>query len=99
MMTNPLPEEKPKSHAHTLVMESRRKASLTGVSDVASFHDQEVVLKTEDGEVIIVGEQLHISQLSLDDGRLVVEGLIGGIEYQDSAQPTVKSGIFGKMFR
>lgn len=91
------PEEKRKARSHSIVMENRRKASLTGVNDVASFHEQEIVLKTDEGEITIIGEQMHISQLSLDEGRLVVEGLIGGLEYVDA--PVVKQGGFlGRIF-
>jgi sporulation protein YabP len=97
MMNNPAPE-KPKARLHTIVMENRRKASITGVSDVASFHDQEIVLRTEDGEVVLVGEQLHISNLSLDEGKLVVEGLIGGLEYSDAPADT-KAGFFKRILR
>jgi sporulation protein YabP len=96
-MNNPAPE-KPKARAHTIVMENRRKATITGVLDVASFHDQEVVLKTDDGDVIIIGEQLHISNLSLDEGKLTVEGLIGGLEYTD-APDAPKAGMFRRIFR
>ena len=96
MTTNP-PDKPAGSRSHTIVMENRRKATLTGVNDVASFHDQEVVLKTDDGEIIIVGDNLHISNLSLDEGKLVVEGLIGGLEYND-APAARQSGLFKRMF-
>jgi len=98
MMNNTLPDKPVHPRANTIVVEDRRKVTLTGVNDVASFHDQEVVLKSDDGEIIIVGEQLHISNLSLDDGRLVVEGVIGGLEYND-APISKQSGIFRRMFR
>lgn len=98
MMKDPIPEEKRKSRAHSIIMENRRKASLTGVNDVASFHEQEVVLRTDDGEITIVGDQLHISQLSLEEGRLIVEGLIGGLEYSDMPQPR-QAGFLSRIFR
>ncbi|MDR1570532.1 MAG: sporulation protein YabP [Oscillospiraceae bacterium] len=97
MMKDPLAEEKRKTRSHSIVMENRRKASLTGVNDVASFHEQEVVLRTDDGEITIVGDQLHISQLSLEEGRLIVEGLIGGLEYADMPQAK-QAGFFSRLF-
>jgi sporulation protein YabP len=101
MMKDPLKDisiEEKRKRPHSIVMENRRKASLTGVHDVASFHEQEVVLTTDEGEITIVGEQLHISQLSLDDGHLIVEGLIGGLEYADIV-PAKKSGFFRRALR
>ena len=45
--------------AHRLTMEGRRCAAITGVSDVLSFDVGEVVLQTEDGLLMIKGEELH----------------------------------------
>jgi sporulation protein YabP len=98
MTKDPAQEEKRKARAHSIVMENRRKASLTGVTDVASFHEQEVVLLTDEGEITLVGEGLHISQLNLDDGHLIVEGQIGGLEYGDVPQAR-KAGFFSRVFR
>ena len=59
--------------AHRLTMEGRRCAAITGVSDVLSFDVGEVVLRTEDGLLMIKGEELHVSRLTLEkdlDGKL-----------------------------
>ena len=50
--------------AHRLTMEGRRCAAITGVSDVLSFDVGEVVLQTEDGLLMIKGEELHVSRLA-----------------------------------
>ena len=59
--------------AHRLTMEGRRCAAITGVSDVLSFDVGEVVLQTEDGLLMIKGEELHVSRLTLEvdlDGKI-----------------------------
>jgi len=99
MPVNPtVPESVKKQRAHSIVMENRRKVTLTGVTDVASFHEQEVVLATDNGEITLVGDSLHISQLNLEDGRLIVEGDIGGLEYSDAPQAK-QAGFFSRIFR
>lgn len=97
MMKDLAMEDKRKARSHTIVMENRQKASLTGVTDVASFHDQEIILLTDDGEITLLGEGLHISQLSLDEGRLVVEGRIVGLEYANAPQAK-RAGFWGRLF-
>lgn len=83
---------------HTLSLDNRERVSLSGVNDVASFHEQEVLLSTDIGDLAISGEGLHISKLNLEDGQLVLEGLIHAMEYlPDEAQS--KGGFFAKMFR
>ena len=60
--------------AHRLTMEGRRCAAITGVSDVLSFDVGEVVLQTEDGLLMIKGEELHVSRLTLEKGEVDLDG-------------------------
>lgn len=89
---------RPPMRAHTVVMEDRKRAVLTGVTDVASFNEQEVIMLTEEGDIQLVGEGLHISHLNLEDGKLTVEGKIASIEYGDSS-PSKRGGILSRVFR
>lgn len=77
--TSPL---KPEARQHTVQMERRRHAAITGVTDVCSFHETEIVLKVDTGLMVLTGESLHIGKLLLDDGKLDVEGQIDGIVYE-----------------
>ena len=79
---------------HTMTLEGRARAKVTGVMAVSCFNEQEVVLQTSEGEVALLGEGLHIEQLSLEDGRLDVTGEIAAIEY--SAPTRKRRGLFGK---
>lgn len=45
---------------HTLMLDGRARAKLTGVTAVSCFNDREVVLETGEGEVALLGENLHI---------------------------------------
>ncbi len=76
---------------HTLTLDQRKRARLAGVVAVSCFHDQEVVLETSEGELAILGENLHIEELSLEDGRLDVTGTISGVEYADKKE---RRGLF-----
>lgn len=67
---------------HSLQLEQRRHALITGVTDVCSFHETEIVLKIESGVMILNGENLHIGKLLLDDGKLDVEGQIDSVLYE-----------------
>lgn len=93
-------EEKrmPPSRPHAITLENRKRAGITGVSDVLSFNEQEVVLITEGGDITLIGEGLHIARLNLEDGQLVVEGDIAGIEYGTPPQQR-RGGILARIFR
>lgn len=86
-------------HNHTVSIEGREKVSITGVEDMDSFNEEEVTLVTEYGYLSIGGHDLHISKLNLDEGQLVLEGYIEGLEYADADISSVKGGLFSRLFR
>ena len=78
------------SAPHTLVIEDRKRLSVSGVTDVESFDD-------ELGELIIHGYDLHINRIDVESGDLSLEGEIISLTYTDN-QPQ-SSGFFGRLFR
>lgn len=82
--------------AHTLVLNSRESLSLTGVSDVPGFDEQTVNVKTLCGTLIIKGEALHISKLSLESGEVSVDGKINSMQYLSD---NTSKGLAAKLFR
>lgn len=89
-------EGRERIRAHTVHIDSCQLLSVTGVKDVVSFNEQEVLLLTEGGELAISGEELHITKLNLDDGVVALEGEIISLDYDD---PQVKGSLFKRMFR
>lgn len=67
---------------HSLQIDRRRHTVVTGVSDVCSFQETEIVLKIDSGTMVLTGEGLHIAKLLLEEGRLSVEGHIDGVVYE-----------------
>lgn len=80
-----------------IVLEDRKKLTISGVSDVDSFDEQTVILFTELGELTVKGAELHINRLSLETGEVSVEGKIAALIYQDQQQKG--GGFMGKLFR
>ncbi len=77
--------------SHTLNLENRQRAELTGVSEVLGFDEGQVILMTENGEIALTGEGLHVTRLMLEDGKLAVEGKIDSVFY---TQPSRRRGLF-----
>lgn len=76
----------PSAKPFGLVLEKREKAVLTGVTDVERFDENEVVLHTHGGRLTLTGTGLHVSSLQLEEGRLLVDGVIDSASY-DSGMP------------
>ena len=73
--------------SHKLSLEGRQKLSLTGVTEVVSFDDTAVVLRTELGTLVIQGQELQLKTLSLDGGQVVVEGSVAALHYEQTRSP------------
>ena len=73
----------PTGKPYGLTLDRREKAVLTGVTDVERFDENEVVLHTHGGRLILTGTGLHVSSLQLEEGRLLVDGAIDGAVYDN----------------
>lgn len=91
----PLAGAKPKPH--NVVLEERKKASLTGILDVESFNEKEILVRSETGMLTLFGDGLHNNKLDLDHGQLIVDGFVAGIEYHD--EPSKERSVFARLFR
>ena len=58
-------EDKKILSPHSLMLENRQGGRITGVKDVKSFDEKEILLFTQAGKLVIKGEQLHVKQLDL----------------------------------
>lgn len=81
---------------HNLTMEDRKKLSVSGVEEVESFDEHEIVMRTVAGELVISGEELSVSRLSVDSGDVSVQGFITELRYAEPA--TDGRGLWAKLF-
>lgn len=88
-----------KPKVQNLLLENRERLTVTGVIDVESFNDENIIVDTELGILTIKGEDLHISRLNLDNSELNVEGDIVSFEYSESESRSKGLGFFSRMFK
>ena len=82
-----------------LVLENRKKLSVSGVNDVLSFDDQVVMVDTELGLLTVKGENIRINKLSLDTAEVIVEGEISSLSYSQNKQEKNSGTILSKIFK
>ena len=71
---------------------------IDGVTEVLSFDDRSVVLKTQCGDMAIDGTDLKIAVLEIDAGIVVLSGTVSGVYYYE--QPTKeKRSLAKRLFR
>lgn len=90
-------EESPKTRAkeHKVEMLGRASLAVTGVEDVESFDEAEIVMNTSHGNLIVRGSGLHIGKINLDVGEIKVEGVINDLSYEEIS---TAGSFFSKLF-
>ena len=66
-----------------MVMEGRRKLTLTGAKEVLRFDEELAELSTALGNLTIEGTGMKLKTLSLDTGTVVVEGELRCFSYEE----------------
>lgn len=66
---------------HLLTLENREKLTITQVTDVDAFDENILWANLKEGSIEITGKDLNIEKLDLEEGLLVVKGLICTFSY------------------
>ena len=83
---------------HSLILCDRKRAEICGVSSVGSFDEEQVVLETAFGTLVVDGHELHIMKLDLDRGEVVIEGRVCGAVYSDTDESR-RGGFFSRLVK
>lgn len=86
------------THPHLITLENRKMLSISGITDIDSFDEREIILYTSMGELTVTGRELHIHSISIENGSLSVEGDIWSLQYGDKDKQSPVS-LLGKLFR
>lgn len=92
-------EERKTTLSHKLMLENRQGGTITGVLDVHSFDEEEMILLTEAGKLVIKGEQLHVKRLNLENGEVDIEGKVNSLTYTSKSVEKKDESLLKRMFR
>ena len=67
------------------------------MEEVERFDEEEIVMSTVRGTMVVRGTGLHIEKLSLDGGELKVEGNVDALTYEDEGGGE-RTGFFARLF-
>ena len=84
---------------HTVKMNNRKNLEITGVKEVDSFDNEEFLLETVMGYLIVRGENLQLKNLDVSEGSVTIKGKIYELSYVDEQQQEKAKGFFSKLFR
>ena len=85
-----------KESKNNVVLENREKATVSGVSEVKKFDENEILLETSQGRLLITGKGMHVEKLSLEIGEIALSGTVDSFQYQSSSQR--EGSFWSKLF-
>ena len=80
---------------HKLTLNERKNLTMTGVTEVLSFDETTVALKTSLGLLTVQGQELKLKTLSLEGGQVSVDGQISALIYEESGE----GGFWQRLWR
>ena len=92
-------EEKVVNISHKLILDNRKEASVTGVKDVISFDEKEILLQTADGKLQIRGSGLHVKGLNLEKGEAALAGHVDSLVYLSKDSVRKEEPLLKRMYR
>ena len=91
-----MPYDELSTMPHRLELCNRERLTVSGVEEVERFDEEEIVMRTTAGILVVGGTNLHIGKLNLDGGELHVDGEIQTMLYEDrGAAP--QGGFFRRL--
>jgi len=81
---------------------NREKMQITGVNNVASYDEAEIIIQTVLGVLVVKGEGMHITNLNLEEGKLTVDGYLNKLEFSEDKGAKLRDkskGIFSRLIR
>ena len=88
------------NYNHTISINERKNINISGVKKIDSFDNEEFLLETTMGYIIIKGETLEIIKLDTYQGNVAIKGKINSLIYMENLNKKEKEeGIFSKLFK
>lgn len=85
---------------HNITINERKNIVISGVKKIDSFDNEEFLMETTMGYIIIKGSELEIVKLDTYQGNVSIKGKINSLNYMENASKKEKEeGIFSRLFK
>ena len=85
---------------HNVTINERKNIMITGVKKIDSFDNEEFLLETTMGYIIIKGEALEIIKLDTYQGNVAIKGKINSLVYMENlGKNKSEESLFSKLFK
>ena len=86
--------------SHNINITGRKNINITGVKKIDNFDENEFLLETNMGELLIKGSNLEIIKLDTYQGDVSIKGKIDSLSYLEKNDKKQKNeSVFSKLFK
>ncbi len=84
---------------HEVKMTDRKTIYLTGIKKIVSFDNEEFLMESNMGVILLKGESLELNKLDTSDGNVKIKGKINSMSYVDGKQKNKDESLITKLFK
>ncbi len=85
--------------SHEIKITDRSVISLSGINKISSFDDQEFLMESNMGTILLKGEQLEIVKLDTHDGNVKIKGKLISFAYIENMKKSKEESLLSKLFK
>jgi len=85
--------------SHEIKVTDRSIISLSGINKISSFDDQEFLMESNMGIILLKGEGLEIVKLDTHDGNVKIKGKLNSFAYIENVKKNKEESIISKLFK
>ena len=87
------------NYNHNITINERKNIVISGVKKIDSFDEEEFLLETSMGYLIIKGTSLEIIKLDTYQGNVSIKGKINSLSYLENNKKEKEESMFNKLFK
>ncbi len=85
---------------HNVTINDRKSILVSGVKKIDSFDNEEFLMETTMGYIVIKGHDLEIIKLDTMSGNVSIKGTLSSLNYMENGNKKEKEdSVFSKLFK
>ncbi len=85
--------------SHEVKITDRSIINLSGINKITSFDDQEFLMESNMGAILLKGEKLEIVKLDTHDGNVKIKGKLNSFAYIENIKKNKDESLLSKLFK
>lgn len=87
------------NYNHGISLAERKNLLVSGVKKIENFDEEEFLMETTMGFLVVKGEDLELIKLDTMQGNVSIKGKINSMDYIEETKSKDNQGIFNRLFK